>query len=436
MATLSSGNTLSLNNLATATDNGTKALGTIAGSTSTPISMSAFAIDAVGSLSGFTYVVENTSENYTLGFTNEGGRFDKIKNLKRNFDWSVTKNGGGTSLFTSASYSQALAGSGSLILNAGDMANSGVLIGATAHTLSVVFEDGYNDHATNYNSARTKTVYSVDSYDSNAAALCLVSDSPVTKGDGSIVEVGDLSEGDVLKGYAFDGLDEHSDATFLNWRTGSLVETPKDVTVKNITFSFSNKIYNINNGEVKGTSEHPMLISASVSGDYRFTELMALTTEDKLIKAEGESLIEVPITSIEIEQSDVEIVSIDVEEQDTYLVNGYVTHNKGGNSHTDLSNPGAPTSLAFNSGTETFSWVAPTFGGTITAYDWQFDNNSNFSSPLSSLSVTEWNKQTVTTFEMSNLHGSILASGTYYFRVRARGAGLVGAYTSGLEVTL
>ena len=68
MATLSSGNTLSLNNLATATDNGTKALGTIAGGTSTPISMSAFAIDAVGSLSGFTYVVENTSENYTLGF--------------------------------------------------------------------------------------------------------------------------------------------------------------------------------------------------------------------------------------------------------------------------------------------------------------------------------------------------------------------------------
>ena len=434
MATLSSGNTLSLNNLATATDNSTKALGTIAGGTSTPISMSAFAIDAVGSLSGFTYVVENTSENYTLGFTNEGGRFDKIKNLKRNFDWSVTKNGGGTSLFTSASYSQALAGSGSLIINAGDMANSGVLVGATAHTLSVVFEDGFNDHATNYNSARTKTVYSVDSYDSNAAALCLVSDSPVTKGDGSIVEVGDLSEGDVLKGYAFDGLDEHSDATFLNWRTGSLVETPKDVTVKNITFSFSNKIYNINNGEVKGTSEHPMLISASVSGDYRFTELMALTTEDKLIKAESGSLIEVPITSIEIEQSDVEIVSIDVEEQDTYLVNGYVTHNKGGNSHTDLSAPGAPTGLSFSS--PTFSWNAPTFGGTITAYDWQFDNNSDFSSPLTNLNVTEWNKTNVSTMELTSLHGSIIASGTYYFRVRARGAGLVGTYTSGLEVTL
>ena len=436
MATLSSGNTLSLNNLATATDNGTKALGTIAGGTSTPISMSAFAIDAVGSLSGFTYVVENTSENYTLGFTNEGGRFDKIKNLKRNFDWSVTKNGGGTSLFTSASYSQALAGSGSLIINAGDMANSGVLVGATAHTLSVVFEDGFNDHATNYNSARTKTVYSVDSYDSNAAALCLTSDSPVIKSDGSIVEVGDLSEGDVLKGYAFDSLDEHSDATFLDWYTSSLVETPKDVTVKNITFSFSNKIYSINNGEIKGTSEHPMLISASLTSDYRFRELMALTTNDKLLKSESGSLVEVPITSIEIETSDVEIVSIDVEEQDTYLVNGYVTHNKGGNSHTDLYNPGAPTSLAFNSGTETFSWVAPTFGGTITAYDWQFDNNSDFSSPLSDLNVTEWNKTNVNINEMAALHGSIISSGTYYFRVRARGAGLLGTYTSGLEVTI
>lgn len=434
MATLSSGDTLSLNSLTTATDNSTKALGTIAGSTSTPISMSAFAIDAVGSLSGFTYVVENTSENYTLGFTNEGGRFDKIKNLKRNFDWSVTKDGGGTSLFTSASYSQALAGSGSLIINAGDMSNSNVLVGATAHTLSVVFEDGYNNHATNYNSARTKTVYSVDSYDSNAAALCLTSDSPVTKGDGSTIQVGDLSEGDVLKGYAFSSLDEHSDATFLDWYTSSLVETEKDVTVKNITFSFSNKIYNINNGEIKGTSEHPMLISSSVSSDYRFRELMALTTDDKLIKSESGSLVEVPITSITIESSDVEIVSIDVEEQDTYLVNGYVTHNKGGNSHTDLSAPGAPTSLSYSD--PTFSWTAPTFGGTITAYDWQLDNNSDFSSPLSDLSVTEWNKTNVNTNEMANLHGSIISGGTYYFRVRARGAGLVGTYTSGLEVTL
>ena len=77
----------------------------------------------------------------------------------------------------------------------------------------------------------------------------------------------------------------------------------------------------------------------------------------------------------------------------------------------------------------------PTFGGTITAYDWQFDNNSDFSSPLSDLNVTEWNKTNVNMNEMQSLHGSIISSGTYYFRVR-KGCGLVGTYTSGLEVTI
>ena len=35
--------------------------------------------------------------------------------------------------------------------------------------------------------------------------LCLTSDSPILKADGTIVEVGELEEGDVLSGY-------------LNWR--------------------------------------------------------------------------------------------------------------------------------------------------------------------------------------------------------------------------
>ena len=55
MATLEAGDTLSLNNLATATDNSTKSMGTAAGSTSTPISMSAFAIDSVDSIDGFKF---------------------------------------------------------------------------------------------------------------------------------------------------------------------------------------------------------------------------------------------------------------------------------------------------------------------------------------------------------------------------------------------
>ena len=64
------------------------------------------------------------------------------------------------------------------------------LMGAQSHTLSVVYNDTYNDHATNFNTARTKTVYSVDSYDGNSTALCLVSDTLVKMSDGTDVEIG------------------------------------------------------------------------------------------------------------------------------------------------------------------------------------------------------------------------------------------------------
>lgn len=428
MATLSSGDTLSLNNLATATDQSTKSMGTIAGGTSTPISMSAFAIDEVGGLSGFTYVVENTSEDYVLNFTGSGGRFTKISEQKKNFDWSVVE--GGTPLgysFSSASYSQAGAGSGSITLTANDMSNSGALIGAKANTLSVTFADGFNDHATNYNTARTKTIYSVDSYDGNAASLCLVSDSPIEKADGTMVEIGDLSEGDELKGFSLAGLSETSDSNYLEWSTDNLGETQKNVKVVNITYSFSNKIYNINDGQIKGTHEHPMLVKDSTDGLYRFKRLISIELGDKLIRAVDGSLTEVEVTSIVLENEDVEIVSMDVEVQDTYLVNGYLTHNKGSDSHTDLAAPGAPSSIAIDDSYENIQWTAPSSVGTtgITAYDWTLSPNSNYSSPVTNGNETEWSSTSI------NLAGqgiSLDLATTYYFRVRAIDQGLAGTY--------
>ena len=103
----------------------------------------------------------------------------------------------GGSLFSSASYSQR-SGSGSINLT-GDIKIKGALVGAS-HTLSVTFAMGLITLQTI--TARTKTIYSVDSYDGNAASLCLVSDSPIEKADGTMVEIGDLSEGDELKGFS------------------------------------------------------------------------------------------------------------------------------------------------------------------------------------------------------------------------------------------
>ena len=123
------------------------------------------------------------------------------------------------------------------------------LMGAQSHTLSVTYADTYNDLVMIIIVLRTKTVYSVDSYDGNSAALCLTIDSPVTLADGTIVEVGDLEEGDLLQGYSITGLGT-DESNFLEWSTDTLGTTAKDVTLVGITYSFANKYYDINDGEV------------------------------------------------------------------------------------------------------------------------------------------------------------------------------------------
>lgn len=419
----SSGDTLSLYNLASATGNGLTniSLGTIKGSPSAGnnISMSAFSIDTVDSVTGFTYAVESTSETFTLGFTTGSGTlFDsKVGNRSQNVTWTVPV-GSKLSVSTNNGKTATLA-----VSSMTNNPTQTVLQTIETHTVRAVFNDGFNDHATGYNSNKDKTVYSVDSYDGNSAALCLTIDSPITLADGTIVEAGDLNEGDLLKGFSIEGLGQNSDGTFLNWSSNTLNKTPKDVTVVNLTYSFASRYYNINNGQITATSEHPLLVKDIVSGDYLFKEMFNIVSGDKLIKGDG---TEVDVTSIEVVNKTTEIISIDVEEEDTYLVNGYITHNKGGNSHTDFSGPGAPTSVTYSS--PLITWVAPaktlTLG--ITAYQYQIASNDTFATIVNT--ADEWS---TTEVEVN----TILSAGTYYFRVRAIEAGLKGAYSSTLTFT-
>jgi len=419
----SSGDTLSLYNLAGATGNGLTniSLGTIKGSPSAGnnISMSAFSIDTVDSVTGFTYAVESTSETFTLGFTTGSGTlFDsKVGNRSQNVTWTVPV-GSKLSVSTNNGKTATLA-----VSSMTNNPTQTVLQSIETHTVRAVFNDGFNDHATGYNSNKDKTVYSVDSYDGNSAALCLTIDSPITLADGTIVEAGDLNEGDLLKGFSIEGLGQNSDGTFLNWSSNTLNKTPKDVTVVNLTYSFASRYYNINNGQITATSEHPLLVKDIVSGDYLFKEMFNIVSGDKLIKGDG---TEVDVTSIEVVNKTTEIISIDVEEEDTYLVNGYITHNKGGNSHTDFSGPGAPTSVTYSS--PLITWVAPaktlTLG--ITAYQYQIASNDTFATIVNT--ADEWS---TTEVEVN----TILSAGTYYFRVRAIEAGLKGAYSSTLTFT-
>ena len=415
---ITAGETLSLNALGSATGQTTKSLSAAKGNTTGPISMASFGIDAVGSLSGYTYAVENTNETYTLGFTGAGSNFSRISSRGANFTWSVAS---GTTIGVTTN------NGASAVFTVSDRPNSGgVLQTVSANTIRVKFADGFNDHATGYNTNIDKTVYSVDSYDGNSTALCLTADSPILLANGEIIDAGDLEEGDVLKGYSLNGLSSDSDGTFFDWSTDTIGETPKDVTIVNLTYSFASRYYNINDGEITGTAEHPMLVKDSVDGLFKFKELHNLLVGDKLIKQDGGSLIEIEITSTEIIEKTVEIVSIDVEEEDTYLVNGYVTHNKGGNSHSDLTAPAAP-GRSYSTGPATISWTAPASTGTtgITAYDWQMATTSNFSTIYQS-----GNQWASTSHNVSGF-----PTNTYYLRVRAYDQGLASAWSSTLTIS-
>jgi len=417
---------LSLANLRDSSAATTAAISDVMGSTPSAgsnISFSSFAITSVGSISGFTYGVENTSENYTLSFSGAGGNHDaRLASYAPNFTWSVAA---GTTISIGGSQNK------TATITFSDRANTDTRLAVASNTLRVSYSEPFNlnnGDATGLGTNKDKTIYAVDSYDGNSAALCLTADSPILLSDGQIIDAGDLEEGDILKGYSLSGLGQDSDSDFLKWSSSELGEVSKDVVVTNLTYSFASRYYNVNDGEITGTADHPMLVKDSVDGLYRFKELHNLVVGDKLIKQDGSSLLEVDVTSVTSTDSTVEIVSIDVEQEDTYLVNGYITHNKGGNTFSDFAGPSAPT-ITYNNPAgaqnSNLSWTTPTATGTtgVTDYDLDVDNNSNFSSPDGTHSGT---------FSGNSLNVSGLSTGTWYARVRAREMGVYGPWSSTL----
>ena len=301
--------------------------------------MSEFAIDMVTGIDGFTYAVENTSETYTVTFSGAGSRFNRISTTPANFTWSVT-------LGTKISLGSNTGAASSFTI--GDMANpTGTLVSVIIHNVRCAFEDGYNDHVGaggGYGLTHQKVVFSVDTYDGNTA-LCLPVDTEITMADGTIREIGDLEDGDVLRGYSLNELGEDSDDNYMDWKVDELIGTPADVVVRNVVFSFSDILYNLNDFEIVATAEHPLLIKDITDNSYKFKPISLINVGDFLIKEVNGTLEEIEVETIEIENETNEIVSLDVETQDTYISNGYISHNKGGNTHTDLPAPGPPTEI-------------------------------------------------------------------------------------------
>ena len=295
---------------------------------STETSMSSFSISSVDAISGFTYLFEATSEDYELGFSNAGELFtSKIANRTENFTWSKTGNLGVT--FGGADYIASV--------TAPSITNTdGAIAGSFNQSGSIVVKfhedgqsDGYNDHATNYNTNRTKDIEVVDTY--GGVPSCLLFGSPVSKSDGSVVNVEDLNIGDEILTVSLQGSTDESSGDWTNDtfdKDGTF--TQHSASVMRVLYEFANSYYDINDGQEKITGEHHMLYREAGNQNWVWKTAPNFQVGDYLM---GKSGNEIAISSIvpNVNVDGYEVVQLDVEPDDFYVGQTFLVHNKGSN---------------------------------------------------------------------------------------------------------
>ena len=318
-----------------------------------PVKMSDFSISAVDEgLGGFTYLFEQTAENYQVEFSDSGSLFNqRIASRTENLSWSFD----GTLDVTigSADYiAQVTAGT---ITNtdgaiAGTFNQSGSLKAKFAEDGQ---SNGFNDHATRYNTSVSKSIEIVDTY--GGVPSCLLFGSMVSKSDGTTTKVEDLNIGDEILTVSLPGSTDESSG---NWENDTFnitsSFTPHSASVQRVLYEFSDSYYNINNGQELITGEHHMLYRQAGSNDWIWKTAPTFQVGDYLMDKSGN---EVAISSIDInvDPDGYEVVQLDVEPDDFYIGQTFLVHNKGTNDEptypsTKFSNQAGDFTMAGDMG--------------------------------------------------------------------------------------
>ncbi len=304
---------------------------------SSEVSMSDFSISSVDDVTGFAYLWESTAETYTMNFSNAGALFlSKIASRGANFTWtdnssilSPDSNSDYTALYTAGAISNANTGTG----DDSDWYPAGTNNAAVAVTGSF-HEDGqdngFNDHADNYDTNLYKTLTIVDSY--GGSPSCLLEGTPIEMADGSFKNVEDLEIGDSVLAMNMPGqLDEDND----DWRSCRFADkktetfTQHSASVQDINFDFAFNYWDINDGMEKITGEHEMLYKPINENTWMWQLVPNMKVGAHVMDKNGN---EVEITSLEnlIDNDEgYEVVQIDVEPLDVYFGKTFLVHNKG-----------------------------------------------------------------------------------------------------------
>ena len=291
------------------------------------VKFSDFSISSVDGLTGFTYLWEQTSEDYLCSFSGRTSeRFDiKIAKVPGNFTWGINASGatitnnGATGSVAAAAISNANTGTG----DDSDFFPAGT--NNLNRTLSVTFKedgqsDGFNDHATNYNSARTKAIVIIDSYGGSNPS-CLLEGTPIDMADGTTKKVEDIQVGDWILSMNMPGqLDEDED----HWRKGRFPDddteefTQHSASVQDINYDFVTNYWNINNGEEKITGDHEMLYKPVGSNTWMWNLVPNMLIGGHLMDKNGDEVLITQLENVKDEDG-FEVVQIDVEPLDVYF---------------------------------------------------------------------------------------------------------------------
>ena len=316
------------NNSYTAAMSMSQASGSVTPTTS--VSMSQFSISAVDEgLSGFTYLWEQTSEDYEVEFSDEGSLFNKrIANRTENLSWSFD----GTLDVTIGSADYVASVTAGTITNtdgaiAGTFNQSGSIKAKFAEDGQ---SDGFNDHATRYNTSVSKSIEIVDTY--GGVPSCLLFGSPVSKSDGSVVNVEDLNIGDEIISVSLQGSTDESSG---DWTNDTFDKdntfTPHSASVQRVMYEFANSYYNINDGQELITGEHHMLYRQAGNENWVWKTAPTFQVGDYLMDKNGNDVV---INSLvpNVNIDGYEVVQLDVEPDDFYIGQTFLVHNKGNNS--------------------------------------------------------------------------------------------------------
>jgi len=197
--------------------------------------------------------------------------------------------------------------------------------------------DGYNDHATRYNTAISKVVEIQDTYGGLAIA-CFLPGTLILMSDKTTKPIEEINVGDEVMSLDLPGLPDE-DLGYLEWKAftmrpldnedleGLVERNQKTAFVENLFYDYMDGYYSINNGYLKVTAEHDLFVYDD--GKWRWNTARELKEGMKLLNFLGEV---VNIDSVEWIEGEVEVINFDVEPLDIYFAGGVLVHNKGASS--------------------------------------------------------------------------------------------------------